>query len=90
MNIYEQMTIFFSVKKNNFPLDFLITAKVPVEVLSKYYEICIKTNEITPIEKLPESERRKLAVECRATGLFFSNRTLIQSAKILHILKSVK
>lgn len=76
-------------KKNKTSLEYLITSAVPKKILLRLYEYFLIEENLTPIEKLPEEAKKELVNECRATGLFFTNESLIKSAKILHTLKFI-
>jgi len=75
-------------KKDKKNLDFLIDSGVPVNVMKRVYEIML-IDGLTPVENLEESEKKELVKECRATGLQFTNRTLTDAAKILHVIKFI-
>jgi Mg/Co/Ni transporter MgtE len=68
-------------------LEYLITSDVPKEVILKVYKILVNEKQITIIENLAEEEKKKLVDECRETGLKFTNKSLTNAAKILHVLK---
>lgn len=76
-------------KAGKLPLSFLITATVPKEIFLITYRVFLNYKQFDPIENLPEPEKKKLVEECRATGLKFSNRTLIEAAKILYTIKNI-
>ena len=73
--------------KNN--LRYLLESSVPKLVLIDVYKILVKDNLLKPIEQLPDGKKQELVNECRATGLLFTNESLIRSARILHTLKLV-
>lgn len=76
-------------KKDKKNLDFLIESAVPKDVMSKVYEIMIRFYGLEPIENLEEEKKKELVSECRATGLFFTNKTLTEAAKTLHVIKFI-
>lgn len=71
-------------------LDYLITSVVPKIVLLKVYKLALREESLTPIENLSEDMKKSLVSECRATGIKFSNKSLIEAAKILHIVRFIK
>ena len=96
-NTYTEMTVDFTLsaffvslyKKDKKNLDFLIESAAPKDVMGKVYEILVRENELIPIENLEESEKKELVKECRQTGIQFTNRTLTDAAKILHMVKFI-
>ncbi len=86
--LYELFISMYHKDKSN--LAYLIDSDVPKIILIEIYEALVKDNLITRIEQLPEEKKKELVSECRGTGLFFTNESLIRSAKILHTLKFIK
>jgi hypothetical protein len=74
--------------RNKSMLDFFIESEVPKRVLLRTYELLVREN-LTPIENLPEEIKKELVIECRATGIRFTNKTLREAARILHTLKFI-
>lgn len=70
-------------------LMLLLTTGVAKEVFLSTYKMFVLDKSITPIEKLPEDEKIKLVSECKETGINFTNSTLTDSARILHIIKFI-
>jgi hypothetical protein len=70
-------------------LNYLITSDVPKIVLLRVYDLMLVEEKLIPIEKLPEEEKKNLVTECRATGIKFTNRSLIEAAKILHVVRFI-
>lgn len=88
MNVDFQLYEFFisMYNKDKSTLKYLLESEPPKRVLTRIYELLLLEN-LVPIEQLPEDKKKELVSECRATGLFFTNESLIRSAKILHTLK---
>jgi hypothetical protein len=80
----------FISQYNRGNLDYLITSGVPKRVLLRVYDLMLVEENLTPIEKLPEEQKKSLATECRATGIKFSNESLREAARILHVIKFIK
>lgn len=53
------------------------------------YESFIKEGILISIEKLSFEDKMSLVDECRATGATFTNETLIQQSKILHVIRTI-
>lgn len=70
-------------------LQHILQAGVSKIVLIKLYEVAVVLNQITAIEFLPQYKKQSLVDECRATGINFTNETLIRSCRILYVLKSM-
>lgn len=70
-------------------LQHIIDSVISKKVMLLIYRDLIKDKWLTPIEDLPTYEKQQLVNECRDTGLFFTNETLIRSAKILHTIKFI-
>jgi hypothetical protein len=71
-------------------LDYLITSDVPKIVLLRVYDLMLTEENLTPIENLPEDQKKNLVTECRATGITFTNESLREAARILHVIKFIK
>lgn len=86
---FELSIYFVSFYNRTGNLLFLISSHVPKITMLHLYDTFIMENSITPIEKLPEENKRQLVKECRETGWDFTNASLISSAKILHTIKFI-
>ena len=88
MNVDLELYEFFMsmYNKDKSTLKYLLESEPPKIVLTRIYELLL-LDKMIPIEQLPEEKKRALVTECRATGLFFTNESLIRSARILHTLK---
>jgi len=86
--LYEHFVLMYN--KNKSTLKYLLESGVPKIILIDVYKSLLRDNLIIPIEQLPEDDKKELVSECRTTGLFFTNESLIRSAKILHTLKFIK
>ena len=78
----------FRGKDMNYLLHILDTG-ISKKVMLLIYNDLLSDGWITPIENLIEYDKQQLVNECRATGLNFTNETLINSAKILHTIKFI-
>lgn len=71
-------------------LDYLITSEVPKIVLLRVYNLMLIVEGLIKIEDLPDEEQKKnLVTECRATGIKFTNESLREAARILHVIKFI-
>ena len=88
MNVDLELYEFFMsmYNKDKSTLKYLLESEPPKIVLTRICELLL-LDKMTPIEQLQEENKKQLVSECRATGLFFTNESLIRSAKILHTLK---
>ena len=91
MTVTQDLTAFFTTMYNNqkSALSFLFEGYVPKYVFKKEYEVMIRFYGLEPIENLEEEKKKELVSECRATGIFFTNQTLIEAAKTLHVIKFI-
>ena len=91
MTVTQDLSIFFIGMYNNnkSTLNFLFEGFVPKYVFRKEYEIMIRFYGLEPIENLEQGKKKELVSECRATGIFFTNQTLIEAAKTLHVIKFI-
>lgn len=89
MNVDYQLYDFFMsmYNKDKSTLKYLLESEVPVRVLVRIYDLLLLEKTIIPIEQLAEEKKKELVSECRGTGIFFTNESLIRSAKVLHTLK---
>ena len=87
--IEHELSAKFVVMYKNGHLDFLIESGVPKRILLRLYHLFLLEENLTPIEDLPEETKKELVKECRATGLKFTNKSLIEAARILHTLKFI-
>lgn len=67
----------------------LIDTPVSKDVFLSTYKMLIADKSIAKIEDLPNDDKIKLVTECRKTGLNFSNETLINASKILHVINFI-
>ena len=58
-------------------------------ILGEAYNEFTKHGEILPVEDLSEERKMELVAECKATGEAFTNDTLTNKCKILHVLKEI-
>lgn len=86
---YELSVYFVSYYNKTGNLLFIISSHVPKITMLNLYDIFIREKSILPIELLPKENKISLVKECRDTGLEFTNKTLINSAKILHTIKFI-
>jgi len=91
MYVDEQLSVFFieMYRKDNSVLKFFFEGSVPKYIFLSNYKTFVKENGLTQIEYLPVEEKIKLAADCRATGILFDNKKLIDAAKILHTLNFI-
>lgn len=69
-------------------LDFLVTSEVPKRVLLRRYELLLMDG-LSKIEDLTVEVKNELVKECRQTKLKFTNKSLTEAARILHVLKFI-
>ena len=91
MTVTQDLSIFFIGMYNNnkSALNFLFEGYVPKHIFKREYEIMIRFYGLEPIENLGQEKKKELVSECRATGIFFTNQTLIEAAKTLHVIKFI-
>ncbi len=53
------------------------------------YKECVKDGSVIAIEDLQKEEKENLVAECREQDIFFTNETLIQQCKCLHLIKAI-
>lgn len=58
-------------------------------VMKQVYNEFVKDKTITPIEELSFDEKMSLVDECRATGGTFTNETLIEQSKMVHLIRTI-
>ncbi|HEY9362140.1 MAG TPA: hypothetical protein VIQ00_02680 [Chitinophagaceae bacterium] len=89
MTVTQDLSIFFigMYNKKKSTLNFLFEAYVPKHIFKREYEIMIRFYGLEPIENLNKERKKELVSECRATGIFFTNQTLIEAAKTLHVIQ---
>ena len=91
MTVTQDLSIFFIGMYNNnkSALKFLFEAYVPKHIFRREYEIMIRFYGLDRIENLEDEKKKELVSECRATGIIFTNQTLIEAAKTLHVIKFI-
>lgn len=58
-------------------------------VMIQVYNEFVKDKILMPIEELSFDDKMSLVDECRATGEFFTNETLIEQSKMLHVIRTI-
>ena len=89
MLILEDLTVFFTgmYNRDQSCLNYLFESHAPKYIYTRMYDKMVRLYGLTPIENLEEEEKKQLVSECRSTGIFFTNKTLIEAAKTLHVIK---
>lgn len=67
----------------------IIDSQASKTVMLQSYRMLVNDGSMQPIENIPVIDKIKLVDECRATGMAFNNKSLTDSARILHAIKFI-
>lgn len=91
MTVNNTLSAFFVTMYQNDKscLSFLFESYVPNYIMLKTYTLFVRYKEIIKTEELEEEYKKELVEKCRATGIKFNNKSLIDAAKILYTIKFI-